>query len=103
MISQHYKNKRYQREKFIDKYLGGDGKVIDSFIINNLHPNGLERHDLTDNGVIIIYNVRTNKLVTKLIARSHQIIRYYHNCGKEPPLYLICLAKYHERCGYNHI
>lgn len=103
MVSKHYDNQRYKREKFINEVLHGDGKVIDSFIVDKGHKNGLERHEVTDNGVIIIYNARTNKLVTKLIARKWQIIRLYNSVGREPPRWLIYLAKYHESLNYNYI
>ena len=103
MVSKHYQSQRNEREKFINEYLGGDGKVIDSFIIDKGHKNGLERHNITDNGIIIIYNLRTNKLISKLIARENQIKRYYYKSGREPPSYLIDLARQHESLGYNHI
>ena len=97
----HYKNKRYKREKFISKHLNGDGKIIDSFIVDKGHKNGLERHCITDTGLIIIYNARTNFLITKLIARSNQIRRYYYGTDREPPQSLIRLAEWHESLGYN--
>lgn len=99
--SNHYKNKRYKREKFIHKYLYGDGEIIDSFIINRNHPNGLEQHNITDTGLIIVYNLKTQKLVTKLIARKNQIMRYYHDVDKEPPPSLLRLAEWHESMRYN--
>ena len=99
--SNHYKNKRYKREKFIHKYLCGDGKIIDSFIVDRNHPNGLERHDITDTGLIIVYNLKSGKLVTKLIARSNQIKRYYYDVDKEPPPSLLRLAEWHESMRYN--
>ena len=101
MISNHYKNKRYKREKFISKHLNGDGKVIDSFIVNKGHINGLERHCLTDTGIIIIYNDATNLLVSKLIARPNQIRKLYLSTGKEPPASVMRLAAWHESMGYN--
>lgn len=58
----HYKNKRYKREKFINKYLCGDGKIIDSFVVDNGHRDGLERHCVTDTGLIIVYNLETQNL-----------------------------------------
>ena len=97
----HYKNKRYKREKFINKHLCGNGKVVDSFIVDRGHKNGLERHDITDTGLIIVYNAYTNLVVTKLVARPNQIKRYYINSDREPPLYLIQLAQWHEDLGYN--
>lgn len=99
--SNHYKNKRYKREKFIHKYLCGDGKIIDSFIVDKGHKDGLERHCVTDTGLIIVYNVHTNLLVTKLIARKNQITRYYRDINKEPPASLLRLAEWHESMGYN--
>lgn len=103
MVSSHYKNQRYKREKFINKYLNSDGKVIDSFLVDKGHKNGIERHEVTENGIIIIYNAASNKLVTKLIAREWQIKRLYNNVGREPPKWLIELAKYHESLNYNYV
>lgn len=106
MVSNHYKKQRYKREKFIDKHLNGDGEVIDSFIINNGHPDGVERHDITENGIILIYNMTTQKLITKLIAREWQIKRYYKNEGREPPPEyenVLQLARWHESLHYNHM
>lgn len=101
MVSNHYKNKRYKREKFIDEYLNGDGKIIDSFIVDKGHEKGLERHCITENGIIIIYNATSNKLVTKLVARPQQVERYYRNSGREPPEWLLNLCRWHEELGYN--
>lgn len=101
MITNHYKNKRHKRERIINKYLNGDGKVVDSFIIDNGHINGLERHDITDTGLIIIYNLRSQKLVTKLIARPQQIKRYYNDTNKIPPKWLLDLAFWHQSLNYN--
>ena len=103
MVSRHYQSQRNEREKCINECLGGDGKVIDSFIVDKGHKNGLERHDITGNGIIIIYNVQTNKLISKLIARVGQLKRYYYKSGREPPTYLIDLARQHESLGYNYI
>lgn len=100
-ISNHYKNKRYKREKFINKYLNGDGKVINSFIIDNGHPKGIERHEITENGIILIFNHHSNLLVSKLIARPQQIKRYYNDIGKTPPIWLMYLAQWHKSLHYN--
>mgnify|MGYP003301588533 FL=1 len=51
MVSNHYKKQRYNREKFINKCCNGDGKVIDEFIVDKGHKDGLERHCITDNGI----------------------------------------------------
>lgn len=102
-VTKHYRNQRYKREKFINKYLNSDGKVIDSFLVNKGHVNGMEKHEVTENGIIIIYNATSNKLVTKLIAREQQLKRLYNKVGREPPKWLIELARYHESLNYNHV
>ena len=81
MTSKHYSNDRQNRERIINTI--GIGKVVDSFIVDRNHPNGAERHEITDTGIIVIYNNRTNKMITKLIARPGQIRRYYKD-GKAP-------------------
>lgn len=105
MVSQHYKNKRYKREKFIDKYLNGDGCIIDGFVIDKGHKDGVEVHSITENGVIIIHNYHSGKLITKLLARPQQIKRYYESTGREPPKEyerILQLARWHESLNYNY-
>lgn len=101
MVSKHYKNKRCEREVFIKKYLNGDGKVINSFVVDNGHPDGGEIHSVTDNGVIIIRNLKSGKIITKLIARPTQIKRLYSNINKEPPVWLLDICYIHKRLNYN--
>ena len=101
MTSKHYSKKRNARERFINKHINGDGNVIDSFEVDRHHKDGKEIHSITDTGLIIIYNKNTGKLVTKLIARPQQIIRYYKNCDKDPPDYLLKLAEWHMSLYYN--
>lgn len=106
MISNHYKNQRYKREKFIDKFLYNDGYIIDGFIVDKGHPKGAEVHSITENGIIIIHNLNSGVLVTKLIARPEQIKRYYESTGREkPPEYkrALYLAEWHKNLGYNNV
>lgn len=99
----HYKKKRYKREQFISKYLCGDGNVIDSFVVDKGHRDGLEKHCVTDTGLIIVYNLNSQKLVTKLIARPNQIKRYYREVDREPPRWLVDLAYWHNSLNYNKV
>ena len=104
IVSNHYKNNRGDREDFIKEHLGGDGRVVDSFVIDKRHKDGLELHSLTDKGVIIIHNLTSGKLVTKLIARERQIRRYYESTGREPPQEykdILRLARKHKELGYH--
>lgn len=102
MVSKHYQGQRNEREKFIDEHFKND-YIVDEFIVDKGHPHGAERHCITNNGIIIIYNLNSGKLVTKLIAREGQIKRYYYNSGREPPAYLVKLARQHESLGYNNL
>lgn len=81
MTSQHWTNDRQTREDVIRMI--GLGEVVATFIVDRGHRNGAERHEITSTGIIVIYNNRTNKMVTKLIARPGQIRRYYEN-GRAP-------------------
>ena len=99
MISKHYEKDRRLREKIIQKI--GYGEVVDSFIVDRGHKNGPEIHELTDTGIINIYNQRTHKLITKLIANPYQVKRYYRN--KPAPQNIVKLATNHTKLGYNWI
>ena len=101
MTSKHYKKSRYKRQKMIDRILKGDGYIIDGFVVDKGHNQGLEVHSITDTGVIIIHNYHTGKLVTKLIARPQQIERYYKDSGRHPPKWLLDLAQWHMDLQYN--
>lgn len=101
MTSKHYKHTRGKRQRMIDKVLNGDGYIIDGFVVDKKHHDGLEVHSITDTGVIIIHNYHTGKLVTKLIARPQQIERYYKDTGQQPPEWLLKLAQWHMDLRYN--
>ena len=106
MVSKHYNNQRYKREKFIDNNLNGEGYIIDGFTVDKGHVNGAEVHSITSNGIIIIHNRESGKLVTKLIARPQQIKRYYEKDGRKPPKEyenILYLARWRNSLGYNNI
>ncbi len=105
MVSKHYETQRSERESFIEENLG-DGHIIDGFIVDKGHPMGAEVHSITDNGIIIVHNLESGKLVTKLLARPQQIKRYYEHTGRNPPLEyenILELAFQHQIMGYNNI
>lgn len=101
MNSKHYQSERNRREKIIQNCIHGDGDVIDSFIVDKGHKDGVEIHNITNTGLIIIYNKESGKLITKLIARPAQINRYYSELNRKPPQWLLDLAHWHYRMGYN--
>lgn len=97
MKTVHYSTERMAREAFIKSI--GEGKIVLEKIVDKGHPNGAERHSITDNGIIIVHNVRTGKLVTKLIARPAQLKRYFANGIVPTEIYK--RAKAHQEHGYN--
>ncbi len=103
MVSKHYENERNEREKFIAEYICDNGNIVDEFVVDRGHPMGREIHSVTDTGLIIVRNENTGKLVTKLIARPKQIMRYYKGSDREPPKYILDLAQWHMDLGYNEI
>lgn len=90
--SKHYKEDRRIREQHIKEI--GYGEPVASFIVDRGHENGPEIHEITTTGIINIYNQRTKKLVTKLIARPGQIKRYFTNGNA--PTELIQKARYNS-------
>ena len=97
MTSAHYTADRIDRENLIAEI--GEGNICASFIVDRGHKNGPEKHCITDNAIIIIYNAITEKMVTKLIARPGQIRRYYPD--GDAPEYLVQIAREHTYAGYN--
>lgn len=93
----HFSRDRQDREALIKQI--GEGKVIKAVVIDKGHPNGPEVHKVTDNAIVLIYNQRTGKLITKLIARPNQIRRYYKE--EKAPKEVLDKAYNHMRKGYN--
>lgn len=98
MTSKHYTQDRIIREQHIKEI--GYGTPVASFIVDRGHKNGPEIHEITSTGIINIYNERTKKLVTKLIARPAQIKRYFTN--GTAPSYLINIARANTKLAYNY-
>mgnify|MGYP003445769391 CR=1 FL=1 len=73
--------------------------IIASFEINKGHKNGNEVHVIYNNGVIRIYNIRTKKHITDLIAREPQVTRYGIKLTKTMQKKI----KRHIEAGYNTI
>ena len=74
-------------------------KVIRIAVVNKGHANGEEIHIIYNNGVIKVYNERTHKFITVLIARVPQIERYQIKVTKT----MRHKIESHVAKGYNHI
>lgn len=100
MTSRHYNRDRVAREKIIRTI--GLGTEVKTVRVDKGHPNGAELHTITTNGIIIIRNEKTHKMITKLIARPNQIRRYFPKETKEVKE-IIEKALIHQRLGYNMV
>ncbi len=98
MTSKHYMTDRQKREAIIEMI--GKGTEIKRVVLDKGHKNGAEIHVISSTGIVTIYNQRTKKLITKLIARPGQIKRYWKN--EEAPEELIQIARQHQKMNYNH-
>ena len=74
-------------------------KVVKIAIVNKGHKNGNEIHVIFNNGIIKVYNERTHKFITVLIARVPQVERYKIKVTKT----MRNKIKSHIKQGYNHI
>ena len=99
MNSTHYTTDRQRREAVIRQI--GYGVVIKRVEVDRGHRNGLEIHTISDTGIITIYNKRSGKMITKLIARPGQLRRYFED--DELPEELLALALFHTKIGLNNM
>lgn len=96
----HFAADRKDRDAFIHSVIGL-GTIIDSFVVDRGHQNGLEVHSVTDTAVIIIHNQKTKKLITELIARPEQLRKLYSTRGEKPPRWLLNKAYKNNMLRYN--
>ena len=74
-------------------------KVVKIAVVDKGHANGNEIHIIYNNGIIKVYNERTCKFITVLIARVPQIERYNVKVTKA----MRKKINLHVKNGYNHI
>lgn len=74
-------------------------KVLKIAVVNKGHKNGNEIHIVYNNGIVKVYNERTHKFITVLIARVPQIERYKIKVTKT----MRSKIKSHIAKGYNQI
>ena len=74
-------------------------KVVKIAVVNKGHKNGNEIHLVYNNGVVKIYNERTGRFITVLIARVPQIERYKIKVTRT----MRNKIKSHIKQGYNNI
>ena len=69
----HFSSDCAYREYIINNVIGGAGSVVLTNVIDRGHKNGPERFELTDNGIIYVYNALTDRRITILFARVGQL------------------------------
>ena len=74
-------------------------KVVKIALVNKGHENGNEIHVIFNNGIVKVYNERTRKFITVLIARVPQVERYKIKVTKT----MRNKIKSHVAKGYNQI
>ena len=74
-------------------------KVVKIAVVNKGHANGNEIHIIYNNGIVKVYNERTRRFITVLIARVPQIERYKVKVTKT----MRNKIKSHIAKGYNNI
>ena len=74
-------------------------KVLKIAVVDNGHANGEEIQAIFNYGLVKIYNERTHKFITVLIARVPQIERYNVKVTKA----MRKKINMHIKQGYNHI
>ena len=92
--------KRSKRLQVAGRLITGESaKVLKIAVVNKGHKNGSEIHIIYNNGIIKVYNERTHKFITVLIARVPQIERYNVKVTKA----MRKKINLHIKQGYNHI
>ena len=70
-------SERTKRITLVERLLiNENAKLCGAYIINKGHIDGYEIHVIYNNGIIRIYNQKTGKHITDLIARIPQVERY---------------------------
>lgn len=101
----HFSEDRKDRFESIKSKLGR-GSIIAEFIVDRGHKNGLERHIIYSNGSILMVNENSRDVITIIVPRQPQIIRYWRGLGMRVPRefeFLLSLARYNEMKGYNYL
>ena len=98
--SMHWTNDRAERNAVINM-LGGVGNPIFEAVVDKGHPAGPERHIVTDNAIITIKNLYTNKMVTHEPSRIPGRLSYREMRGNFPSFLFCVLCFSFSKLYYN--
>ena len=97
-MTEHREKERNDRaEKIMQKV--GEGETVACFLVDRNHYNGYEKHIIMDNGVLVVVNNRTEKVITTFLASGGQIGRYWRNLGQDMPRELQYLTRIYRKVG----
>jgi hypothetical protein len=103
--TRHFSTERLERRYLIEYVIKDTNNVICTCVKDRGHKDGPERFELTDKGIIKVYNNITNRHVTDLVARPKQIVdRFgvsFRSLSIELQNEVLTLAREHQRLGYN--
>lgn len=97
-ISKHWVNDRVKRNALIKKI--GLGAEIKRVVLDKGHKKGKEVHVISSTGIITVFNQKTGKMVTRMIARPGKIKQYYRE-DEIIPDDLLRIAREHQRMKYH--
>lgn len=96
----HMKKDRDFRYRFIKMHIGF-GTDWYCAKVERCHINGPEYHYLTTTGIIRVCNAYDGRVITYLIARPGQILRYFGGDEKRVPSKVLEICRRHQELGYN--
>ena len=107
MDTKHFAQDRQVRDNLIKNVIGDTNNVLCVNVLDRGHRNGAERFELTDKGILKVYNVNTNRHITDLVARVPQIKARmgaaFTALPSEVQRKVLEVARENERLGYNWV
>jgi len=80
-LSKHFKKDRRLRNNIIQN-LGGFGTPVATFLVFDYDSNCNKLHTITDNGICIVQNERTKKIITIFPITLAKIYNYWKQLSK---------------------
>jgi len=107
METRHFAQERQVRDNLIKNVIGDTNNVLCVNVLDRGHRNGAERFELTDKGILKVYNAITNRHITDLVARVPQIKARmgaaFTALPSEVQRKVLEVARENERLGYNWV
>lgn len=105
--TKHFAQDRQVRDNLIKNVIGDTNNVICVNVKDRGHRDGEERFELTDKAIIKVYNHKTNRHITDMVARPKQIFdrlgSEFDKLDVKTQMKILSLAKEHQRLGYNQV